>query len=301
MVLLSSAAVSQIDTSTIGPKTKLPPVDYKGADTENLLEAARPKMRIVDATTPEVLSVETVRLAGNRTGQRYELRYSVTVENTDTATRQYRILTDISGTVRDTSRQFVIGGGQRIRKTVRFSFDFEGSRIELIGFSGVGHYPVKIIVVDSSNAEHARVARQVDFSRLNNASPTPATVRQDLRIYRLRIDPQSPADRGNPTKDWSIKATLRVANTGTDYWDDAASVTVTYSRGRGDRLEPIGGVAGVTKPIPPGIRRGESRNVELRLPRSLTTGYYTAIARLTSRDDQHSANNTSRYEFYVRR
>ena len=301
LVLLSNEAVSQIDTSTIDPAIKRPPVDHKGVDAKKLLEAARPKMQITEATTPEVLSVETVNIGVGRTAQRYEFRYSVTVENSDTATKQYRIRTEISGTIRDTSRQFVIGGGQRIRKTVRFSFNFDGSRIELIGFSSSGQYPVKIIVVDSTDAEHDRVARQIDFSRLSNESPTSATVRQDLRIYRLRIDPQSPYDRGNPTKDWSIKATLRVENTGTDYWDDAASVTVTFSRGRGDRLEPIDGVAGVTKPIPRDIRRGESRNIELRLPRSLATGYYTATARLTSRDDQNPRNNMSRHEFYVRK
>jgi hypothetical protein len=120
-----------------------------------------------------------------------------------------------------------------------------------------------------------------------------------LRIYRLRVVTQAPHDPDNRTKDWSTKATIRIENTGTAYWNDAASVTVTYALGRSEPLTPIDGVAGITKPIPPGIRQGDSVQLELRLPRTFRSRrWYTATARLNSPDDQVAENNLSTFIFY---
>jgi hypothetical protein len=287
----TSVASAEADELDVGP------IRGPAAEEWTPIDVAQP-IQIVEATTAIALSSRSVTTPSGDPAQRYELTYSVTVENRSSTTRYFRILTEIAGSVRDRSGHFVIGGEQSVRKTIRFSFDLELLGIALTGFLTPGGNPVNIILAGNEGTEYDRVARRVDLTRVDTG-PTPPSARNDLRVYRLRVVTQAPYDPDNRTKDWSTKATIRIENTGTAYWDDAASVTVTYARGQSEPLTPIEGVAVITKPIPPGIRQGEYVQIELRLPRALRSQrWYTATARLNSPDDEIAENNLRTFVFY---
>jgi hypothetical protein len=289
------------DTEKTKPalKSTVPTDVIRDVDLDSIVKATRPKMQIVEAGTPIALSITDAMLQGVGDVKQYELSTAVTVENPDTEMRNFRVLTEINGTVRDRSGLFAIGSEQSVRKNLRIDFSLERGSVATLGITGTSSPPVKLVLVDQNGREHDRVARNIDYSRVRSASTTP-TVREDLRVYRLRAELQSPTDRSNPSRDWSIKATLRVENTGTDIWNDAASVSVHYFRGRRGRLTRLDGLTGTTMPVPTGIRSSEYREMEVRTPRLLTPGsWYTAEAILNSRDDGNAGNNSVTYEFYI--
>jgi hypothetical protein len=185
--------------------------------------------------------------------------------------------------------------------------------------------PVVVVLMDRGGNELTRVDRTVDLrpvlsaldqgQRLGSSDSNQGIDRVlevDLAVTDVSVAlrlPQSalvrfatkgPAGLINLGNDAATIARVTLRNAGRERWGYAGSLTIIYQAGTPGRLQPLSGTAGVTKPIPGGLRPGESTEIELLMPELLSPGYfYTGTVTFRSRDDDNDSNNSQTITFFV--
>ena len=276
-------------------------------------QTAQANLRLRTVSTPQVIQVRRVMQQGRGLTPEVELKFNVEVTNRGDAEGHYKIVTIIPGSPREhNSKPLRVSKGENQRTTINIHSQFQlpsGSRrlpvtVKVSNLSG-RKIAQRIAYIDIPELPNTRNNQRLAGGILSSQSSQPTA---DLGVTFNRVVIMRPMD-GLAATAGAITNTLHgrttahvtIKNTGTERWGYPGTLNVGYSIGRlGGQQTRLNGMSGGRADLPRGLQPGESRNVELMMPRRLAGGYYyVATIHIYSDSDKSASNNKAQIEFFV--